>query len=101
MNSCFKNFCQQFKQPVFVSVESTLYPYHFGPEHRYLMLKNNRQMKEIEQEPQAANYMAVVLDSGSYSDKTRYYELDLFGKHEIVTTFACQKNFGIVLLKKI
>ncbi len=100
MNSCFKEFCQQFKEPVFVSTQSNLYPYHFGPEHRYLMLKNNCQMKEIEHDQKAADYMALVLDSGNYSDKTSFYELDLFGKHKIVKTVMCQRNFGIVLLKK-
>ena len=100
MNSCFKQFCSQFKQPLFVSVQSDLYPYHYGPEHRYLMIKNGCQVKHIEKEPNEADYMAVVLDSGSFSEKTQYYELSLFDKFKQSRTFNCQPNFSIVLLKK-
>ncbi len=100
MDACFKKFCSEFKSPLFVSVESNLYPYHFGPEHRYLMLKNGCDVKQIETQPKAANYMAVVLDNGSYSSETKYYELDLFGKHREIQRYSCEKNFGLVLLKR-
>lgn len=101
MDNCFKQFCSQFKEPLFVSVQSDLYPYHYGPEHRYLMIKNGCQVKHIEKEPYAADYMAVVLDSGNFSEKTQYYELSLFGKFKQIQTFNCQPNFGLVILKKI
>jgi len=101
MDSCFRNFCSQFKKPLFVSVQSSLYPYHYGPEHRYLMEKNGCQVRAIEEGGSNAENMAVVLDSGSFSDKTRYYELDLFGKFKVDSRFDCQSNFGIVLLSKI
>lgn len=100
MDSCFKQFCSQFKEPLFVSVQSDLYPYHYGPEHRYLMIKNGCRVRQIEKEPNAANYMAVVLDSSSFSSDTRYYELDLFGKYRRDRTLTCQANFSVVLLKK-
>lgn len=100
MDWCFKQFCSNFKEPVFVSVQSNLYPYHFGPEHRYLMIKNGCNVKSIEKDAKAAKFMAVVLDSGSFSDQTRYYELELFGKYKQIETQNCQPNFGIVLLEK-
>jgi hypothetical protein len=100
MDSCFQKFCSQFRESLFVSVQSDLYPYHYGPEHRYLMLKNGCLVKNIEENPSSAEYMAVVLDNGTFSQKTRYYELDLFGTFQEVRRLHCQPNFGIVLLKR-
>lgn len=100
MDSCFRQFCSQFKEPLFVSVQSDLYPYHYGPEHRYLMAKNGCAVKNIEENPGSVEYMAVVLDSSSFSAGTRYYELDLFGKYQQALTLNCQPNFAVLLLKK-
>ncbi|MEO6509150.1 MAG: hypothetical protein ABIO02_04295 [Patescibacteria group bacterium] len=100
MEACFKSFCSTFKQPTFVSVESGMHPYHFGPEHRYLMLKNGCDVRSIEEDTHQAQYMSVVVDNGSFSDKTSYYELDLFGTHSVDKKISCGKNFEIVVLKK-
>jgi hypothetical protein len=100
MDVCLKEFCSQFKRPLFVSVQSDMYPYHYGPEHRYLMIKNGCRVKHIEKEPQSAEFMAVILDNGSFSERTSYYELDLFGRFDQIQTFNCQPNYKIVLLKR-
>jgi len=100
MDQCFKTYCQNTTSPTFVSVNSDLYPYHFGPEHRYLMSKNGCPVKNIEQGSGQANFMTVVLDSGSYSDQTKYYELDLFGPHQEISRLNCQDNFQIVTLSR-
>jgi len=101
MDQCFKTYCQSFASPTFVSVNSDLYPYHFGPEHRYLMSKNGCPVKNIEEGNTSADFMAVVLDSGTFSDQTKYYELDLFGPHQEISRLNCQDNFQIITLRKI
>lgn len=101
MNTCFQKYCQQHPENTYVSVQSNLYPYHYGPEHRYLMKLNSCHVKHIETENNQANFMAVVLDSSTFSDQTKYYELDLFGKHKQISTFNCLPNLQIVTLEKI
>lgn len=101
MNTCFQKYCQQHLENTYVSVQSNLYPYHYGPEHRYLMKLNGCHVKHIETENNQANLMAVVLDNSTFSDQTKYYELDLFGKHKQISTFDCLPNFQIVTLEKI
>ena len=100
MDACFKTFCSEFKKPLFVSVTSSLYPYHYGPEHRYLLLKNGCNVKHIEKDTASASFMAVVEDGVDLSDDTAYYELDLFGEYRQVKSYTCRTNFGIVLLEK-
>lgn len=98
MDSCFQQFCSQYPKSLFVSVNSSLYPYHYGPEFRYLMAKNGCSVKNIETEPSSAQTMAVVLDSATFSPKTHYYELDLFGPFSIGNTYPCTKNLSIQLI---
>lgn len=100
MDSCFRTFCAKFKKPIFVSVISSLYPYHYGPEHRYLLMKNGCKVRHIEKDSNAAGHMVVVEDGADLSADTTYYELELFGKNREIASHRCQKNFGIVLLEK-
>jgi hypothetical protein len=101
MDECLKKYCQQNLEPTFVSVNSNIYPYHFGPEFRYLMSKNNCKVKAIEKDNDKANFMTVILDTGTFDSKTKYYELDLFGKNKEVSRLKCQENLEIVTLEKI
>ncbi|MFA6250149.1 MAG: hypothetical protein WC686_01440 [Candidatus Shapirobacteria bacterium] len=101
MAECFKSVCRQETGPLFVTVQSSLHPYHVGPEHRYLMKKQGCNVKEIESEPQSADTMAVVVDDGDYNhNQTSYYELSLFGPSQIKNIIPCQNNFKVVVLKK-
>jgi hypothetical protein len=101
LNSCLINFCQNAKDPLFVSVVSSYHPYHNGPEFRYLLKKNNCKVVDIESGSQQANLMALVVDGGNYSpSKTKFYELDLFGLSRVQTTFPCPPNLEVVLLQK-
>jgi len=99
-NQCFQQFCQKYPKPLFVTVTSSLHPYHYGPEFRYLMAKNGCLVRNIESQPSSANTMAVVLDSATFSQKTHYYELDLFGPFSLGSTFPCAPNLGIQLITR-
>jgi len=101
MASCFNQLCQKETEPLFVTVQSNLHPYHVGPEHRYLMKKLGCNVKEIEKDTQAAKSMAVVVDGGDYQHgQTSYYELTLFGPSQVAQTYFCQPNFKVVILQK-
>lgn len=100
ISSCFKKFCSSFKEAIYVSVISDFHPYHYGPEHRYLLIKNGCLVFNIEEDKNKTDLMLVILDSGKFSQKTKYYELELFGDYQIITSHYCYSNFGYVLLKK-
>jgi hypothetical protein len=102
MENCFISFCQQHPEPLFVTVQSNMHPYHNGPEHRYLLKKAGCQVKEIETNPQSASAMIVVGDGSDYvPGKTQYYELTQFGQSQLTSTTTCQDNFKLFLLNKI
>jgi hypothetical protein len=101
MLQCFKSYCNDHQQPTFVSVQSSFHPYHNGPEHRYLLQQSGCQVKSIEIENSQAKYMSVVLDNGTFDSKTKFYELEQFGKYKDIETFECLPNFKIKVLEKI
>lgn len=41
------------------------------------------------------------IDNGIFDSKTKYYELDLFGKNKEVSRLKCQDNLEVVTLEKI
>ncbi|MEK7527717.1 MAG: hypothetical protein AAB574_01680 [Patescibacteria group bacterium] len=100
MNQCAKDFCQNFKEPIFVSTQASFHSFHNGPEHRYLLRKNGCNVRDIETENGQAQYMAVVIDDSSFSSRTTYYELELFGKFTDRKTIDCLPNFKIKVLKR-
>jgi hypothetical protein len=100
INSCFNKFCQSFKKPIYTTVVSNFHPYHYGPEHRYLLKKNGCNIFNIEEDQNKTNLMMVVLDDGFFDEKTKYYELELFGKFKIIKKYFCQNNFGYLILEK-
>jgi hypothetical protein len=101
MQTCYKNYCQTHPDPTFVSVQSNFHPFHNGPEHRYLLRNALCNVKEIETENGQAKYMSVILDNGTFDEKTNYYELELFGIYKDIETFDCLPNFKIKVLEKI
>ncbi len=101
INQCFYQFCQNFKKPIYVSVISNFHPYHYGPEHRYLLKKNGCLVKNIEEDETTADMMMIVLDSADFNESSRYYELDLFGPFQKVKKHYCQPNFGYVLIRRL
>jgi hypothetical protein len=101
MQNCYKNFCQDIKEPIYVSMESGILPYHNAPEHRFFMRQAGCNVLNIEETQDQANLMAVVADDATYEhNKTAYNELTLFGKSEQISKQTCQKNLKIYLLQK-
>ena len=101
MSNCYSKYCSSFKQPIFVSLQSGILPFHNGPEHRYLLKKSGCTTIEIEKAANDAKYMAVVVESSKFDSKVNYYELDLFGKHREISRLTCQSNLEVVTLEKI
>lgn len=101
MNKCFAQICPNIKDPIFVSTQSNFHTFHNGPEHRYLLKKNNCNVVNIEDNNQLADKMALVVDGGEFDkEKSKFYELDLFGPFKIIDTYSCQENFTIHILQK-
>jgi len=91
--------CQGSNEPMFVSLQAGFHPYHNGPEFRYLLRAAGCKIRDIEQEPKSARLMAVVVDASKYEHgKTRYYELDLFGKSKEIKVYQCLPNLEVHIL---
>jgi hypothetical protein len=99
-DSCMQTLCQQVKDPIFVSVQSSLHN-HTGPEFRFLMKDNGCQVKYIEFEPNAAQLMAVIVDDSSYHHgQTAYDELTLFGTSDEISQLECSDKLEVRLLQR-
>jgi len=101
MQSCFASYCQNFSQPTYVSVQSSFHPFHNGPEHRFLLKQAKCNVLDIETQNGQSKFMTVIVDSGTFSNQTKYYELDLFGKFKQVNSLKCFPNFEILTLEKV
>jgi hypothetical protein len=101
MQACYQTFCSSIRDPVYVSMESGLLPFHNAPEHRYLMIKSGCNVKDIIKTQSEAEYMAVVADSATYDhSKTAYHELTLFGPSREIDVVECSPNLKVHVLKK-
>ncbi|OGV97441.1 hypothetical protein A2W24_05700 [Microgenomates group bacterium RBG_16_45_19] len=102
LNRCYQTFCATHQQPLYVSMQSGLLPYHNAPEHRYFMLKAGCQALNIAQHQDQAQTMVVVADDSTYEHgQTAYHELTLFGPSREVEVFTCQDNLRLHLLEKL
>lgn len=102
MKSCFQIYCQNNHESTFVSVQSIYHPFHYGPEHRYLLNKAGCVVKDIEDGSTTAKQMTVVVDGGDFvPHQTSYNELSLFGPYQVKNIFKCQRNFQLYQLIKI
>ncbi|MCL5783776.1 MAG: hypothetical protein M1142_00255 [Patescibacteria group bacterium] len=101
LESCFVNVCKQEKDPLFVSVQAGFHPYHTGPEFRYLMEKDGCDVKAIEEDPNAAQKMAVVVDQSTFElGKTKYLELSEFNPIKEINKYSCQGDIQVHILQK-
>jgi hypothetical protein len=101
MNRCYQVVCQQEKEPLYVSLQSGILPFHNGPEHRYLLKQAGCQVKDIETDPTAANTMAVIVESSEFTyGKTNYNELTNFGPTKELTKYTCQDNLQVITLSR-
>lgn len=99
--SCARQVCTQETEPVFVSVQSDLHPFHSAPDWRYLFLSNGCQVKKLETEPQSASKMLVVEEFSKYTHgSTAFHELTLFGKSDLIRTHKCSENNTVYVLER-
>ncbi len=101
MERCFQTVCQAIPQPMYVSVQAGFHPFHAAQEHRFLMRKNGCDVPPIDEQPTAANLMAVVVDDSTYDHgQTAYNELTQFGPSTQQRVFNCQDNFQVYILAR-
>lgn len=102
LQKCFAQVCAQEQDPLYVSVETDLLPFHNGPEHRYFMRLAGCSFRDEYREPGQANKMAVVVDNGTYRHgETSFHELTLFGPSEEKNVYACKGNVRVHILQKV
>ena len=98
---CAQKVCEQEKEPMFLSVESGVFPYHTGQAFRFLFKEAGCEIKTIETEPQITNLMVVIAEQAQYNPgKTTYYELSLFGESEEIRKYECSNVLQVHILQK-
>jgi hypothetical protein len=101
LQACYREFCRQYQDPLYVSMQSGLLPYHNAPEHRYFMKTAGCQVLDIEKSQNGSKTMAVVVDDSTYEHgQTAYNELTLFGPSAVADQITCRENLAIYVLKK-
>lgn len=101
LQECFAQVCAQERDPLYVSVETDLLPFHNGPEHRYFMRRAGCQVKDEYRQPDQASKMAVVVDNGTYiHGKTSFHELTLFGSAQETASYSCRGNVRVQVLQR-
>lgn len=101
LQACAAAFCQAHPDPLFVSNQSAHHPYHNAMEWQYLLSASGCQLRQITEQPTAAELMAVVVDDDVYvHGQTAYHELTLFGSSQELSRFICQDDLELVLLQR-
>ena len=99
--ACSKLLCTKETQPLFVSVQSDLHPYHNGMEFKYMFSESGCDIKELHTQIDQAQHMAVVVDHSEYTHgKTTYNELAQFGESTVQKSYVCSEDLEIILLKR-
>lgn len=101
LQACAVHFCASYRQPLFISNQSSHHPYHNAMEFQYFMSEAGCQVHDINTQTEQAQNMAVVLDGDTYEHgKTSFNELSLFGKAQEKERFICEKDLEVVMLEK-
>jgi hypothetical protein len=99
LQSCYQKYCQAVHDPLYVSLQSGLLPFHNGPEHRYLLRQAGCDVKDIETEKNAAQLMAVIVESSDFTfGKTSYAELTAFNPRKELNQLTCEPSLQIITL---
>lgn len=100
--ACANLLCTSQSEPLFVSVQAGLHPYHNGMEFKYLFKNAGCQIKELDTQISEAQRMAVVVDHSEYQHgQTKYNELTQFGLSQEVSRLQCEENLEIVILERL
>lgn len=99
--SCAELVCQSVTEPLFVSVQAGLYPYHNGIEFQYLLHQAGCQVKKLDTQIDEAQVMAVFVEQSVYEHgKTAYNELTQFGPSELERELVCNPKLAVKILRK-
>ncbi len=102
---CAKLICNQVREPLFVSEQSSHHVYHNAIAWKYLLTLSGCKVKNLDTEIDQANIMAVVLEDSDFQlGKTAYNELTQFGPAQVEKKIVCSmKNpqLEVILLKKL
>lgn len=101
LESCIKTICQQYPEPLFVSVQASFHKYHRDQSFEFFMNQQGCQLAQISMDATAADKMVVFADQDTYvHHQTQYHELTLFGDSSLVEKFECQGNVQAYILGK-
>lgn len=102
LDSCFKNICENEKEPMFVAVQASYHNYHVGPEFRFLMKKNSCNILPVESSDKDVKKMALILDQAGFEvGKTNFMELNNFGEYIVDRDYTCDGNVKAIILKRV
>ena len=99
--ACLKQICQEFKQPLYLNLNSKSHN-HQALGYIFLARKQNCQVvSAVDLPQQPTNYMAVINQNAQYdSNKTGYYELTIFGDKQLIKEESCSEGLSYSLFKK-
>lgn len=102
MQSCYQQFCDSWKYPAYVSMESgVLVGYHNALDHQFFLREAGCQILDIEKTQDQANHMIVIGDNANYThDLSAYHELTLFGNAQQIIETSCTETLKIYVLEK-
>jgi hypothetical protein len=102
MQQCYAKFCEDFKTPAYVSMESgILTGYHNALEHQFFLREAGCTVYNIVDHQDQANTMLVIGDNADYTHgKSAYYELTLFGNATPSGEYRCNDNLKIYRLDR-
>jgi len=99
--SCAELICDKETEPIFISVQSDIHPYHNGMEFKYSFKDAGCKVKELDTQINEATQMAVVVDHSEYTHgSTDYNELTQFGVSNEVKRYQCSSNLEVIMLDK-
>ncbi len=98
---CAQQVCAQWQQPLVVSVQSGLHPYHNGMEFQYLLGEAGCIVKAIPEQLSEVQHMVVFAEQSRYvHGETAYHELTQFGESQEVDAHQCLDSLTAHLLEK-
>lgn len=100
LESCIKNICKEYPNPIFVTVQSSQ-PSHTDPSFEFMMIRQGCQVKQIAVDSNASDRMVVFADQVKYAHhQTRFKELDLFGESLLNKKYECPGNLSAYVIEK-
>jgi len=99
--SCAKLVCEEVAAPLYVSQQAIVHPYHTAYEYRFGVQAAGCQVVDIETQPNAASFMAIVNETVDFvPGKTAFHELSQFGPYQVVKEIPCGLDVSATILSR-